>query len=286
MHPANRYRNGHDFPALARFEPALAEHLIRTPDGRISLNFRSPAAVRLLNRALVRRDYGLAHWDIPAGNLVPPVPGRLDYVLTLGDLLGPAARGPGVSGLDVGTGPGLIYPLLGVGEFGWSFVATDISADSLRVARAVLKFNPHLGRRVTLRRQDAPGRIFRGVVGPDERFAFSVCNPPFYPSAAAATAATRRKWAKLTGDSADESRNFAGQPHELWTPGGEPAFLRRMATESAELGDRIGWFTTLVSQGGYLKTLRAQLGGLGAAEVRALPLEQGGKRRRVVAWRF
>ncbi len=284
MHPRNRYRDGHDFSALTVFEPGLSPYLITTPDGRTSLDFSDPAAVRLLNRTLLLRDYGLRHWDIPAGNLVPPVPGRLDYIHALADLLD-GTTGRETVGLDIGTGAGCIYPILGIGEYGWRFVGTDISAESLRVAGAIAKFNPSLRKQLELRQQPDAASVFRQVILPDDRFAFTLCNPPFYASREEAVAATRRKWDKLTGSPAD-TRNFGGRANELWTPGGEAAFLRRMIAESVDFRTQVGWFTTLVSQRGYLRAAEAQLERLGVAEVRVLPLAQGKKVRRVLGWRF
>lgn len=43
--------------------------------------------MRVFNRALLKAFYGIAHWDIPADFLCPPVPGRADYVHFLADLL-------------------------------------------------------------------------------------------------------------------------------------------------------------------------------------------------------
>ena len=62
--------------------------------GDESVDFANPAAVKALNRALLRQDYGLDYWDIPAGYLCPPIPGRADYVHYLADLLA-ADRGGG-----------------------------------------------------------------------------------------------------------------------------------------------------------------------------------------------
>jgi len=87
MHPRNRYAHPHDFKALALVVPELTRHFIFTPAGHTSLNFTDPAAVRLLNKALLLKDYGLKFWDIPEGSLCPGVPGRLDYVHVLADLL-------------------------------------------------------------------------------------------------------------------------------------------------------------------------------------------------------
>jgi 23S rRNA (adenine1618-N6)-methyltransferase len=302
MHPRNRYAQPHDFLALTQVVPGLSDHLITTPDGRTSLNFTSPKAVRLLNQALLLRDYGLKYWDIPEGNLCPGVPGRLDYIHALAELLEedqarPQVQRKGIKeqgkkgptkiiGLDVGTGASLIYPILGIKEYGWNFVATDVAEGSLKVAAAIAKFNPGLAKKVTLRRQLEPTAVFHNVIRPGERFDFTMCNPPFFESAAAAGAAARQKWEKLgktTGPS--PTLNFGGQANELWTAGGEPAFLRQMIKESMDYANQVGWFTTLVSKKGYLKIAEIEFGRLGITDSRVIGIGQGGKLRRVLCWR-
>ncbi|MEO0732548.1 MAG: 23S rRNA (adenine(1618)-N(6))-methyltransferase RlmF [Bacteroidota bacterium] len=282
MHPRNRYQAPHDFPALATVVPELADHFTQTPDGRQTLKFTHPEAVRLLNKALLLRDYGLKYWDIPRGNLCPGIPGRLDYIHLLAELIGTEED---VIGLDVGTGASLVSPILGVKEYGWRFVATDVDATALKVAGAIAKFNPGLKRSIILRRQPARTAVFSNVILPTERFAFTMCNPPFFASAEAAEEAARKKWTKL-GKTPENDLSFGGQANELWTEGGEPAFLRRMIRESEDYRGQVGWFTTLVSKKGYLVTARQLLRQSKARKVKELPLGHGGKIRRVLAWRY
>ena len=283
MHAKNRYRGRHDLASLATTSPELKQYFITTPGGHTSLDFSHPEAVRHLNRALLLRDYGLDHWDIPSGSLCPGVPGRLDYVHVLADLLG--ERKAAITGLDVGTGASLIYPILGSREYGWNFIATDVDDKSLKVARALIGFNRGLDRKIQIRKQTDPKHVFRGVIHPGDRFAFSMCNPPFFADAAAAASANNRKWKQL-GKPDDHAHNFGGRPNELWTPGGEPAFLRRMIEESAVYAEQVGWFTTLVSQRGYLRAAQQQLRQLGVSEHKEISIGQGGKKRRVLAWKY
>lgn len=297
MHPKNRYQTPHDFPALALIVPELAGCFFTTPDGRTSLDFTKPETVRLLNKALLLRDYGLKHWDIPAGNLCPGVPGRLDYIHVIADLL--AGTWPlslpnvqvqgqvneqGIVGLDVGTGASLIYPILGVREYGWKFVGTDVDDTSLKVAGAITKFNPGLTKSIIVRKQPDTRSVFRNVILPHETFAFTMCNPPFFDSPEEAGRAASKKWTKL-GKDASPTLNFGGQANELWTPGGEADFLRRMIRESVGFAAQVGWFTTLVSKKGYLKIAEVEFGRTGITDTKVINIGQGGKKRRVLAWR-
>jgi 23S rRNA (adenine1618-N6)-methyltransferase len=292
MHPRNRHREGYDFPALIARRPALAPFVRPTGHGDVSIDFADPAAVTALNRALLEVDYGLRTWDIPAGYLCPPVPGRADYVHHVADLLaaergGEIPRGPGVRVLDVGVGANCIYPIIGRHEYGWHFVGCDIDAVALAHAESLVRANPLLAGGVTLRRQRSPTRIFHGIVQADDCFDVSLCNPPFHASAAAAAAGTHRKLRNLAGGKMTGlRRNFGGNANELWCPGGELAFVRRMIAESAAFARQCRWFTTLVSQRAHLPPIYETLRRAQASEVRTIEMAQGQKKSRIVAWRM
>jgi 23S rRNA (adenine1618-N6)-methyltransferase len=294
LHPRNRHQGRYDFDALVAASPQLAAHVITTPAGAPSIDFANPDAVRALNRALLEQQYGIVQWDIPAGYLCPPVPGRADYVHGLADLLasdhgGVIPRGPAVRVLDVGVGANCIYPLIGVREYGWRFVGSEIDSVAIAAAAAVLAANPDLDEAIELRQQPQRGKVFAGILRPDERFDLSMCNPPFHASAEAAAQGSRRKLGNLGRDPAASKRsalNFGGQPGELWCTGGEASFLRRMVNESVAIGERIRWFSSLVSRADTVPGITRQLRRAGAADVRVVPMAQGSKQSRFVAWSF
>lgn len=262
------------------------------PAGGSTIDFADPAAVKALNRALLCHDYGIAEWDLPAGYLCPPIPGRADYIHHLADLLaedqrGAIPRGPQTAILDIGVGANCIYPMLGVREYDWRFVGTEIDADALVWAKRLIAANPILTRRVECRRQRSAADIFRQVCKPEERFAASICNPPFHASAADAAAGTARKLRNLTGQKPrDPVRNFGGRSNELWCEGGETAFIRRMIAQSAESPQLCRWFTTLVAKRENLPAIERALAAVHPAEVRTIALAHGQKKSRILAWRF
>ena len=51
------------------------------------MDFANPDALRHLTRALLRDDFGVVDWWIPDGQLIPPVPNRLNYIHWIEDLL-------------------------------------------------------------------------------------------------------------------------------------------------------------------------------------------------------
>ncbi|MGI4885808.1 MAG: 23S rRNA (adenine(1618)-N(6))-methyltransferase RlmF [Janthinobacterium lividum] len=292
LHPRNRHRGRYDFPQLVRSSPALGAFVRANPFGDASVDFADPAAVKALNQALLRHFYGVTHWDLPAGYLCPPIPGRADYVHHVADLLaarngGVVPRGAGVRVLDVGVGANCIYPLIGHHEYGWRFVGSDIDAGALRAAQQIVAANGALAGAIECRLQPDARRVFEGIVRPGEVFDATLCNPPFHASAAEAAAGTRRKTANLgTARGPRPILNFGGQNAELWAPGGEAAFVRRLVLESQQRPTACFWYTTLVSKKETLPGLHRALHQAGAVEVQTIDMAQGQKKSRLVAWTF
>jgi len=294
LHPRNRHQGRYDFPQLIKSSPELAAFVIINPYGKESIDFANPAAVKVFNRALLKAFYGIAHWDIPAGYLCPPIPGRADYLHFLADLLGDCnggsiPRGAAVRVLDIGVGANCIYPLLGHSDYGWQFLGSDIDPTALAAAKAIVQSNPGLSNAIQLRQQSDRARIFLDLLQPDERFDLTLCNPPFHASLDEATRGSQRKWRGL--GKLDPKRklpvlNFGGQNTELWYEGGEAAFVSKLIKESAQLPKQVFWFSTLISKASNLPGVYAALKKAGALEVRTVEMAQGQKQSRFVAWTF
>lgn len=293
LHPRNRHQGRYDFPALIKVCPELAVFVITNPYGKLSIDFADPLAVKVFNRALLQQFYGIQYWDIPEGYLCPPIPGRADYIHGLADLLAMDShhqipRGQGIKVLDIGCGANCIYPLIGQAEYGWQFVGTDISQPALAAAQVLVQSNG-LNKTIQLRQQTQAQQIFQGMIQAGERFALSLCNPPFHASLEEATQGSRRKWrnlGKLDPKRSLPKLNFGGQAAELYCEGGELAFIKRMATESQDFATQVVWFSTLVSKVGHVSLLQAQLKRLRAASVQVVDMGQGQKRSRFVAWSY
>ncbi|MEO6365803.1 MAG: 23S rRNA (adenine(1618)-N(6))-methyltransferase RlmF [Luteimonas sp.] len=296
LHPRNRHQARYDYARLTSGCPELASFLTMTPLGDTTIDFSNPDAVRALNRALLNVDYGVAHWDIPAGYLCPPIPGRADYLHGLADVLsecndGVIPRGTVIRVLDIGTGANCIYPLVGHSDYGWRFVGSEVDATALQAADAIVQANPGLGDAIELRLQPNRGHIFKGVVHGDEHFDITLCNPPFHASAEAAAQGSRRKSRNLgkhpsSTPDAIAPLNFGGQPSELWCTGGEVSFVRRMIRESVVVQTQVLWFSSLVSKSEHLAGAHRQLRQAGACDVREVAMAQGNKQSRFVAWTF
>lgn len=314
LHPRNVHGNGYDFNTLIAKTEQLSPFVRPNPYGNLSIDFADEQAVKILNLALLRQHYGIDYWDIPAGFLCPPIPGRVDYLHHLADLLAEdsAANTHRVSGrvtqvkppkgakiqvLDIGTGANGIYPILGVQTYGWRFVASDIDPLSITNVHTIIDRNPSLQGKINLRLQNTPKAIFNGVIKPQERFDVTMCNPPFHASLAQAAAGSERKLANLAANRRAKGHatlannptaklNFGGQKAELWCEGGELRFLLDMIDESKIFAQQCLWFSSLVSKKENVKPCYNALERLGAVTVKTIEMTQGNKLTRVLAWSF
>jgi 23S rRNA (adenine1618-N6)-methyltransferase len=279
LHPKNNFKNGYNFDELILKNPELKQFVAKNEFGTVTIDFSNPEAVRELNQALICSLDKISNWNFPKENLCPPIPGRLDYIHYLADLL--SLKGEAKI-LDIGTGATCIYPLLGVSMFDWNFVATDIDLDSLDVAQDIIDDN-NLTEKIELRQQFKEENILKGIIVDGDSFTAVMCNPPFYKSAEEAQGANGRK-SKNLGNNA--IRNFAGNNNELWYIGGEKAFLHNYLYESSLYKTSSKWFTSLVSKKENVKSLEKSSTKLGALEFKVIPMHQGNKVTRIVAWRF
>lgn len=287
LHPRNQHKNGYDFGRLIADTPELGGFTTKNPKGQTTIDFQDAAAVRMLNRALLKTHYGINSWDIPANYLCPPIPGRVDYIHYLADVLArdnnqEIPRGRSIKALDIGTGASVVYPLIGQSEYGWDFTGVDIDAGALKSAKQICEFNKS---NITLRHQAKREDVFRGVIAPRDRFHVTLCNPPFHASLEQAQKGTQRKWRNL-GKGHSKKLNFGGQNAELWCPGGEIKFIARMIAQSTACADQCLWFSSLVSKKDNLAPLIRILGKAKVADFEIVEMAQGQKTSRFIAWTF
>jgi 23S rRNA (adenine1618-N6)-methyltransferase len=291
LHPRNKHRGRYDFDQLIQTNTALAPFVKVNKYGETSIDFSNAQAVKALNQALLKQFYAVAAWDIPKLYLCPPIPGRVDYLHYIADLLSSTnanviPQGGSVRGLDIGVGANTIYPLIGNHEYGWHFVGTDIDVNALKNAQHILDANV-LSDRIQLRLQSSSSSTFKGVVKQGEFFDFTMCNPPFHASLADAQAGTQRKWRGLGNKNARSTMlNFGGQTTELYCEGGEAAFVTGMINESQQFATQCLWFTTLISKAENLPNVYRALKNVNAIEVKTIAMTQGQKQSRLVAWTF
>lgn len=301
LHPRNLDRFGYDFKQLIKDSPQLEafvsfnEHHIDSSDSeqaKQTIDFSNPEAVKSLNKALLLSHYNIQDWDIPKNYLCPPIPGRADYIHYIADLLalsnnGNIPEGHNVQGLDIGIGANGIYPIIGNAAYGWSFVGTDIDEKAIENCSAIIKANPKLIDNISLQQQTESRFIFKNIITPEDKFAFTICNPPFHKSLEEATKGSLRKVNNLENKKLTTPvLNFGGHDAELWCEGGELGFITQMIYESAKYPMQCLWFTTLVSKQAHLSSIYKTLNKVNIVEIKTIDMAQGQKNSRIVAWTF
>ncbi len=284
FHSNNKHQQGYNFPKLCNLYPSLNEFIFENKYQITTIDFFNPKAVKALNTALLLLHYNISYWDFPNDNLCPPIPGRVDYIHYLADLLKSSSIDENARILDIGTGASCIYPLLGNTEYNWQFVGTDIDKKTLENAQQIIDKNK-LTKEISLRYQPDGSHILKGVLSVSDRFDAVLCNPPFHDSDEAASTATKRKLKGL-GKGGEFLRNFGGINNELWCKGGEKTFINTYIYESSLFKKQCRWFSTLVSKKENVRPIKVLLKKFKATEVKTISMHQGNKITRIVAWTF
>ncbi len=292
LHPRNKHKERYNFEELIKSSPELKQYIILNKYNSDSIDFSNPESVKALNKALLLHFYAIESWDIPEGFLCPPIPGRADYIHLVADLLSGGdeskiPKGNTVTCLDIGTGANLVYPIIGVSEYDWNFIGSDIDPISIDWAKEILAKNKNLASKIEIKLQKNADAIFKGVLSKSQKINISICNPPFHSSLKKSQAGTLRKLSNLKGEKVvNVSKNFGGTNNELWCVGGEKRFISNMINESLEYKTNCEWFTTIVSDRDSLKSLYKTLEKVNPTAIKTIPMGQGNKTSRILAWTF
>ena len=306
LHPRNCHQANYDFPTLITSYPALSNYVKTNGHGNISIDFANPLAVNALNTALLKHHYNIDNWAIPEGALCPPIPGRVDYIHYIAELLGiddtttnSSPVKSDITLLDIGTGANGIYPILACQIYGWHCVGSDINKQSLDNVQAIIASNVSLEKVFKLRLQTDKNHIFKGIIHAGDYFDVTVCNPPFHASLEEALKGSQRKVDNLARHRGEQinkipsqkksdspTLNFGGLEAELWCNGGERLFLKKMIKESQDFSAQCRWFTSLVSKSDNIKPATKLLRKLGATDIREIEMAQGNKITRILAWTY
>lgn len=282
IHPQSIHaQKAHDFGELARRYPSLAPYLTSA----MSIDFADYGACRELTKVLLDEDFGVKHWWVPDGQLVPPLTNRANYISWLNDLLVNVSKFDGevgVDGVDIGCGANLIYPLLGASLFNWAFVAVDVTDIAVECAAQILEHNEHLKPRISIQKvplqpaqggsEDEGGILTVALEHIRGTIQFTMCNPPFFE------------------DISEASRNpataFGGTEVEMVYPGGEEAFITAMVEDSLHWRDKVHWFSTMFGKKNTMKYTRRLLYSKGVKVMRSTEFVQGKTLRWGIAWSF
>ncbi|ADG93192.1 rRNA (adenine-N(6)-)-methyltransferase [Arcobacter nitrofigilis DSM 7299] len=292
LHPRNPHNKRYDFPQLIKSLPKLADYVFKNKYDEVSIDFADAKAVMALNKALLAHFYNIKKWSIPEGYLCPPIPGRADYLHYIADILAEfngakVPKGSEIKGLDIGIGANCIYPIIGNSVYGWSFVGSDIEKESIESSQKIIESNDSLRGNVECRLQTNHDSIFTGIIKEDDRFDFTLCNPPFHKSQEEAQAGSKRKVQNLTKQVVNKaSLNFGGKSNELWCKGGEVAFVKAMIKQSKKYAKNCFWFSTIVSKKDNLQFIYDTIDYVKPTEYDTIEMQHGQKISRIVIWTF
>lgn len=292
LHERNRNRERYDLEAMVSSTPELKHHIKPNKNNEPSIDFSSRAAVRILNKSILQHYYGIKYWEFPSDKLCPAIPGRAEYIHAMADMLSRSnqskvPKGDRVTCLDIGMGASCIFPIIGVTEYEWNFIGSDIDMRSISSSKDIIKSNPSLSGKVECKHQPDARFIFKGIVSQEDKVDLVICNPPFHSSMKEALEGTHRKERNLTGKKSPKlNRNFSGGHSELVYRGGELKFISNMINESKQIRKNCMWFSSLVSKSYHVKKLQNRLNDAEAAESRLLNISTGNKVSRIIAWTF
>jgi 23S rRNA (adenine1618-N6)-methyltransferase len=292
LHPRNKHKSSYNFKELINCCPELNSFVFVNQYNNETIDFSDPQAVKSLNKALLKFFYEVSDWNIPENYLCPPIPGRADYIHYMADLLASCnneeiPEGSSVSVLDIGIGANAVYPLIGIKEYDWAFVGSDIDPVSIQSVHKIIVSNPYLKNKLEVRLQKSKTDIFKGIIKEKERFDLTICNPPFHTSAAEALEGTMRRQKNMGIKTKGKPiLNFGGQNNELWCEGGEAKFVADMVRESSDIPSSCYWFSSLLSSKDSLTGVYRALEKVKAKEIKTIEMKQGQKVSRIIAWTF
>ncbi|XP_011862229.1 PREDICTED: methyltransferase-like protein 16 homolog [Vollenhovia emeryi] len=276
IHPRNKYKRPPDYKQLAVLYPEFCRIATMDFAGKLRINFKDRKTLHVFTETLLKHDFGL-HVSIPADNLNPAIPLRLNYILWMEDLMAHSKlEMDKVKGIDIGTGAVCIYALLLAKIYKCRMIGTDVDKRSVEYAQKCIRTNElqDLIEIITVNSD----RIFKDVVRDGEDYDFSMCNPPFFESEDAGF----ERIAKAL-----PPRNApTGSDGELKIKGGEVGFVTRMIEESVEVGDRIRIYSTMIGKKADLVGLRRLLRSKDIKNMTWTEFCQGHTTRWGLAWSF
>lgn len=282
FHARNKNKERYNFEKLVAVNPVLAEFIQPNIHNEDTIDFKNTEAVKALNSSLLKLNYNLQNWHIPAPYLCPPIRERADYIHYIADLLcaqnfGKTPKGAAIKGLDIGVGASLIYPIIGTLEYGWSFIGADTDANALQVANTIIAENEILTNKIECRLQNNPKDFYYGIIGKDEPFDFAICNPPILNS-------NPEKHEK--NKSTPPAINLMLEHNKLYYDGGEMRFVKNMVNQSKKFAQSCFLFSTIITKQSTANVIYEILENSQATIIETILLGSGYKASRIVAWSF
>lgn len=278
MHPRNIYKNPPDFKELALCFPEFKQFVKTELSGKVTFDFKSTEALRVLSRTLLQKDFNL-DVDIPLNKLIPTIPLRLNYILWLEDLLSISKTKGEIKGIDIGTGASCIYPLLAARKNGWTMLATEIDEESLCCAKRNVNCNSltDLIEIIPVSEDVLLKKVVR-----NENYDFCMCNPPFFGS----TQELNPHFQSRKFDRPRPKNSFCASVKEVVVSGGEVDFILKLISDSKDLGKQIKIYTCMIGHKKSLPILKSKLREINVNSFKDTEFCQGNTTRWGLAWTF
>ena len=231
-----------DFLILIKEFPELKKYIINKDDkaekienieNNISFDWSNNELSLLMTKCILNYYFKIKYYEIPKGYLIPPIPSRLNYINLIKNLIS-EIKEDSIIGVDIGTGANIIYPILGNSLYNWKFICSEINQEAFDNAKIILQKN-NLEKNIKLIKQKNKDNIFLGILNQENKYTFSMCNPPYYDY---------EEEIKIEDKKRDTEFNF----DEVYYKKGELGFFQRYFNESICYKKNIYLFTILVGK--------------------------------------
>ena len=279
----------YEFRELLVADDTLKRFMKMDEFGNVVTDFDNREATLALARATLKSYFSL-RFTLPAGNLIPVIPGRVQYLRWATTLLPKCSEHKTVQVLDVGCGPSAIYELLGARLYpNWNFIGTDTDSQAVAIARGLVISNS-LKHRVKIKRTLSSAPLLDTAIWDSEKGTETalpppnlvICNPPFFDTADAEI--------EIVEPEPREQSNTerAGTSNQMNTKGGEVEFVKRMARDSVKVASTIGVFSSLIGVGRDVEKVEKYLKSdeIRARSVVTVRLDAGKTHRWAIGWKF
>ena len=166
-------------------------------------------------------------------------------------------------------------------------VGAESDVKAVEIANENIERTRPLNGSIEIRLQENKQFLFKNIVLANDRFDFSICNPPFRSSREEALKGSLKKQRNLANRTNHNTTllNFEGQANELWCNGGEALFIKRLIKESLLFKKQVKVFSSLISKSESITVIEKTLKKAGANHL-LIPMEIGNKMSRIVVWWF
>lgn len=287
MHRRNIFRKEPDFKKLAGEYQELRQFMTVGSRNKLKFDFKNPDALRALTCAFLHR-YFQKKITLPPDRMIPAVPQRLNYICWIEDLvklITVQVPDLNVVGLDIGTGPSCIFPILSCHRNPtWSFLGVEADAKSHTIAVDNVRKN-YMDDRIRMQKISTEDTLNDILCLSPYPLTFIMCNPPFFEEEYGVKLEMNPNVSsggrpKCTSNTSDKIESIVS--------GGEIAFVGHMLEQSRHLKEEVIVYTSMLGKKQSLIHFKQTLASLYEDNLSWTWAElcQGKTIRYAIAWSF